>query len=92
MINQQQTERLDRTFTVPESDTFAGSFLLPIDTVRASKFLAFDSTGAPIAAVGTTPTTTPVSAFMVPVLAAVDAAAVRTLLATPDILEVQAFS
>lgn len=78
MVNQEQTERLDRTFTIPETDAYAGSFVLPGDVERANRFLAFDALGGPTVAVGTTPTTTPVSAFMESLLSSADASSVRT--------------
>ena len=44
----------DRALRVPKTDSITGSDLeLPIDTDRASKFLAFDADGNPIAADGT---------------------------------------
>lgn len=48
MINQQQAEALDRTFTVPETDTQAGNLGLPIDSVRANKDFQFDILGKPL--------------------------------------------
>lgn len=69
---------LDRTVQVPVTDTAVGSFVLPLDSVRASKFLAFDASGLPIAA--TTITTSPVSAWGATLIDDADAAAGRTTL------------
>ena len=80
MVNQEQTERLDRTFTIPETDSAAGDFVLPGDTVRANRFLAFDALGNPTVAVGTSGNLNPVSAFMDSLLSAADAASARTQL------------
>ncbi len=53
-----------RSLRVPTTDTQTGDDLdLPIDSLRASKFLAFDANGKPIAAAGTSADLGPVSAF-----------------------------
>ena len=80
MVNQEQTERLDRTFTIPETDTLAGGFVLPGDVERANRFLAFDALGNPVVAVGTSGNLNPVSAFMDTLLSAADAGSARTQL------------
>ena len=56
----------NRALRVPKTDTESGSDLeLPIDSVRASKFLAFNSSGNPIASAGPTGNSSiPVSAFI----------------------------
>lgn len=55
----------NRALRVPKTDTQTGSLLeLPIDTARASKFLAFDSNGKPIVASGTSANLGPVSSFV----------------------------
>lgn len=55
----------NRAIRVPKSDTQSDTELeLPIDSIRAGKFLAFDSNGAPIAAAGTSADLAPVSAFV----------------------------
>jgi WD40 repeat protein len=55
----------DRAMLVPKTDTQSGSNLaLPIDSLRASKFSAWDATGKPIAAAGTSANLAPVSAFV----------------------------
>ena len=53
MIDQELSEALGRTFSIPVADGFAGSFVLPIDSARANKALHFDSGGGPIAVVPT---------------------------------------
>lgn len=68
----------NRTFKVPETDSQSGSQLdIPIDTVRASKFLAFDALGQAIAAAGTSADLAPVSAFINTLLDDIDAATGR---------------
>ena len=58
-------ELINRSLTVPKTDTRSGSNLeLPIDTDRASKFFAFDGNGDPVAASGTSADLTPVSSFI----------------------------
>ena len=55
----------NRSLRVPRTDTQNGDDLeLPIDSTRASKFLAFDSNGDPIAAAGTSADLGPVSTFV----------------------------
>ena len=80
MVNQEQTERLNRTFTIPETDTQAGDFVLPGDVARANTFLAFDALGNPTVAAGTSGNLNPVSAFMDSLLTAANAASARTQL------------
>lgn len=71
---------LDRTFRVPKTDTqSADDLILPIDSERASKFMAFDANGGPIASSGPTGSSTiPVSAFIETLLDDVNAAAARS--------------
>ena len=93
MVNQEQTERLGRTFTIPETDTLAGNFVLPGDVERANRFLAFDALGNPVVAVGTSGNLNPVSAFMDALLSAANGSSVRTQIgatATGDALFVAA--
>lgn len=86
-LNSMQSAKLsevdNRTLKVPETDTQIGSNLdIPIDSVRASKFLAFDGVGKPIAAAGTSADLTPVSTYINTLLDDADAATARaTLLA-----------
>ncbi|MEM7122080.1 MAG: hypothetical protein AAF563_12425 [Pseudomonadota bacterium] len=79
MLVQQQDEAASRALVVPSSDT-AADLSLPIDSLRASKFLAFDATGKPIAAAGTTSDFQPVSAYIDTLLDDGDAATARTTL------------
>ena len=70
-----------RALRVPKTDTKTGSSLeLPIDTDRASKFLAFDADGVPIAAAGTSADLGPVSVFINTLLDDTTAADARTTL------------
>lgn len=85
MIAQQLRAALDRTFTIPETDTQGGKFALPVDADRASRFLAFDALGAPIASVGTAAgQEVPFSDFGKVAVTAADAAALRTLIDLGD--------
>ncbi len=81
MVSSKNNENFERTLHVPESDSQNDIDLeLPIDSDRASKFLAFDSNGNPIAAVGTSANLGPVSAYIDTLLPATDAAAARAIL------------
>jgi hypothetical protein len=79
MIAQQQQVSLDRAIKFPDSDGDSISGVLPAASVRASKYLSFDSSGNVSIASGTT-SPFPVSVYMEDVVAAADAAAARTLL------------
>jgi hypothetical protein len=89
-LAQQLNETLGRGLTVPVTDG-AASLALPSNIDRASKFLAFDGNGNPIAAAGTSANLGPVSAFMDTLLDDIDAAAARATLgiggAATDIVE-----
>lgn len=82
MLSSRTNENFERTLRVPDSDSQNDADLtLPIDNDRASKFLAFDSSGNPIAASGTSANLGPVSAFIDTLLVATDeAAALATLI------------
>ncbi len=81
MLSSQNNENFERTLHVPDTDSQNDTDLeLPIDSVRASKFLAFDGSGNPIAAAGTSADLGPVSAYIDTLLAAADAAAARVIL------------
>lgn len=81
MASSKNNASFERTLHVPESDDQNGTDLeLPIDSDRASKFLAFDTDGKPIAAAGTSANLGPVSAYIDTLLPAADAAAARATL------------
>ena len=77
MIAQQQQEVFDRAVVLPETDT--ASTTIPDSVTRASKYLAFNSSGDFIAAAGTADVT-PISSAMEPVVEASTLAAGRTAL------------
>ena len=77
MIAQQQQEVFDRAVVLPETDT--ASTTIPNSVTRASKYLAFNSSGDFIAAAGTADVT-PISSAMTPVVEASTLAAGRTAL------------
>lgn len=79
MIIQRLDERLDRAVVLKETDANAVSLELPKVSDRASKFLAFDSDGAVIAASGTV-SEVPVTAFMETLLDDSTASAARSTL------------
>ncbi len=79
MINQQQTEQIERSLKFPLSDPSSLSTELPPAASRASKFMAFDANGEVIASAGS-PDNVPVSSFMATVLDDPDAATARQTL------------
>lgn len=80
-ILQENETETKRAFLLKDEDT-ASSVELPITSVRSSKYLAFDSSGDPIAAEGTAES--PTTAFMTTVLEAETAAVARTTLDTQE--------
>ena len=84
MLIQRNADLTGRTMRQPDGDetTIAA---MPSKVARASKFVAWDSNGDPIAAVGTSANLTPVSSFINTMLDDVDAAAARSTLGLPAI-------
>ena len=82
MIAQRQRTLQRNALRISDADTATDpdTLTLPIKTSRASKFLAFDANGAPIAAAGTSASLGPVSAFMNTLLDDADAATARATL------------
>jgi len=77
ILVQQLLNKAARAIKIPISDN-SGEITIPTSTIRANRFLAFDGAGNPIAATGLS--STPVSAYMTPVVAAANAPAARALL------------
>lgn len=67
IFNQQNAEGLARSLKVPVTDPVGNDIVLPSVTARANKYLAFDGSGNPLAAAGTSETS-PVSSAMAPVV------------------------
>ncbi len=81
MASSKNNESFSRVLRVPETDTQSGTDLeLPIDSVRASLFLAFDVNGKPIVAAGTSANLGPVSSYIDTLLPAADAAGAQAIL------------
>lgn len=89
MIAQRLTSLYDRSVRQPDGDT-TDIDSLPAKVSRASKYLAFDSDGNPIATDGTTEEN-PVSVFMATVLDDNTASAARTTLGVAIGTDVQAY-
>ena len=83
MIAQERQEELDRALKFPVSDATSLDPEIPNSVDRAGQFLAFDVSGNPVAAAGTSGV--PVSAFMQTLLDDADAAAARTTLETEGV-------
>lgn len=67
MVAQQQQDELARSMRLPETEAgSAAATTIPLSADRASKFLAFDASGNPIASAGVSDV--PVSAFMATVV------------------------
>ncbi|MBK8270526.1 MAG: hypothetical protein IPK83_20400 [Planctomycetes bacterium] len=79
LMVQRQKARIDRSLSQADGDA-TDIARLPVKVSRASKFLAFDSNGDPIAAAGTSANLTPVSGFMDTLLDDADAATARATL------------
>jgi hypothetical protein len=86
---QQLEEKFARCFSAPEYDT-ATTLDMPDVADRASKYLAFDASGNPVATSGTT-SPFPVSTYMETVLDDANAAAARTTLGVAISSDVQAY-
>lgn len=78
MIAQQVQDDIDRSLKLPASET--GTITLPTEENRASKFLAFDADGDPIASSGGIDDAIPVSSFVETLLDDTTAAAFMTTL------------
>lgn len=79
LIAQRLSSRIARTLAQPDGDA-TDIAALPVKATRASKFLAFDASGNPIAAAGTSANLTPVSSFMDTLLDDANAATARATL------------
>lgn len=79
VIAQRLSSRVSRTLAQPDGDATDIS-ALPVKATRASKFLAFDASGNPIAAAGTSANLTPVSSFIDTLLDDADATAAKATL------------
>jgi len=76
-LHQQQQEEIDRSFKFAETD--AGTASIPVASVRANKYLGFDTDGNVIAVEGTTSDIT-VSTYGATLVDDADASAARTTL------------
>lgn len=83
MITQQLDSNTSRVLHQPAGDAVTIGDL-PNVVARASMFLAFDASGNPIAAAGTSANLTPVSSYINTILGAATAAAARTVLGISD--------
>ncbi len=85
-IAQQQQETLNRSVVVPKSESTSG-MTIPAAATRASKYLAFDASGNPIASGGGPGSSdVPVSAYAATLVAAADAAAAREVLSVTAVI------
>lgn len=79
MLIQRNADLVARALTQPDGDSTTID-RLPSTVERASKFLAFDANGDPVAAAGTSANLGPVSSFIDTLLVAPDAPTVRSIL------------
>lgn len=79
LIAQRLESRISRALAQSDGDA-TDIAALPVKATRASKFLAFDASGNPIAAAGTSANLTPVSSFMDTLLDDANAATARATL------------
>ena len=85
MLVQQATAKIARSLKFPVTDASTLSSEIPNSTDRASKFLAFDSSGGPIASTGPTgDSSIPVSSYIETLLDDTSAAAARTTLGAQE--------
>lgn len=82
MICQQQQDEINRSLRLPETE--ADLYELPTAAQRASKFLAFDADGDPIASDGGIDDALPVSSYIETLLDDANAAAARATLGITD--------
>jgi microcystin-dependent protein len=83
---QQQEEKITRSVKVPKSESTTG-MTIPAAATRASKYLAFDSEGGPIASGGGPGSSdVPVSTYGAALIAAADAAGARDVLSASAVL------
>lgn len=80
MIAQQQQDELDRCIKAAETDNPEEALVLPPADERASKFLAFDSDGLPVASDGGIDDAIPVSSFAETLIDDANASAALTTL------------
>lgn len=87
MMAQRNRDLVERALRLPDSDTgfVAADMKIPAKVTRASKYLAFDADGKPIAS-AVTPGTVAVSAFMQTVVDDINAAAARDTLGITSII------
>jgi microcystin-dependent protein len=89
MMVQQHSAELSRSLVAPVTDPASSFGSLPTSSVRADKFLAFDSEGKPIASVGSVGgSAIPVSSFMDTVLDDATAADARATLGVQADLDI----
>ena len=91
MIDQAQEERIDSCLKIKKSDSDA-TLELPIKDDRASRYLAFDADGEPIASSGSPDSVVPVSAYMETILDDVNEATFKATVNLEIGTDVQAYS